>query len=62
MEETGIKKKVGFVFVICTSLHALRLNHGGRTVQHMLALVSALLDVTLESARVERLEKLKATE
>jgi hypothetical protein len=42
------KKKVGFVFAICTSLHALRLNHGGRAVKHVLALVSALLDMTLE--------------
>lgn len=33
-----------------------------RTVEHMLSLVSTLLDMTLESARVERFEKLKATE
>ena len=33
-----------------------------RTVEHMLALVSALLDMALESARVERLKQLKATE
>jgi hypothetical protein len=33
-----------------------------RTVEHMLSLVSALLDMTLERARIERLEQLKATE
>lgn len=33
-----------------------------RTVQHVLSLVPALLDVTLECARVERLQKLKGAE
>jgi hypothetical protein len=33
-----------------------------RTVEHVLSLVSALLDMTLQGARVKRLEKLKAAE
>lgn len=33
-----------------------------RTVQHAVSLVSALLDVVLQSSRVKRLQQLKATQ
>lgn len=41
-----------------TSIHKLTY----RTVEHVLAFISALLDVPLESAGVQRLQQLKATQ